>query len=601
MNKKIIWILVSSLMAISLVMVSCGPTVEEEEEEEEEEVIIGEEEEEEEEEEEKPVVTGVPQYGGQIKCVWTTDALGFDEVYTVAANALTMKLTHEEIFEGDWTKGPAGTGEFDWAHGTIRRFDLYTGGLAESWEVPELGTIIFNIRKGVHWALDPNNEASRLLGGRELTAEDVAYSLTTYCTTPRAALSYGDTRFSTTTALDKYTVECTLPVTAFDDVTILGDFASIMAPEVADRYGLPLDWENSVGTGPFMLTDYVPGNSATLIKNPDYWKTDPIGPGKGNQLPYLDGVKFLIIPDASTRLAALRTGKIDYLSNVDWEDASSILSMYPQIESKKYYSSSEAAFGMRLDKTGLPFNDKNVRRAMMMALDYELIKDEYFGGEAQIHSFPIVYMKEYSGAYLPLEEAPASVQELYVYNPDKAKKLLADAGYPDGFKLKVECNVVTADYLSIFKDMWQKVGIDIEIVPYEPVSFTPIFWGRSYEEMIFANPGPIANIYICFWYHGHLLGGNMSRIDDPKVAEAKDKMMENTIMNPPEADRINKELLKYVLDQVWLIPTPAGPYYNFWWPWIENCYGTNSLGYNNNFNFTKYVWQNAALKESMGY
>ena len=97
MKKKIIWIIVSCLMALSLVVASCGTAEVEEEEEEEmmEEEKEEEEEKKEEEEKEKPVATGVPQYGGQIKCIWTTDALGFDEVYTVAANALTMKLTHE--------------------------------------------------------------------------------------------------------------------------------------------------------------------------------------------------------------------------------------------------------------------------------------------------------------------------------------------------------------------------------------------------------------------------------------------------------------------------------------------------------------------------
>ena len=68
-------------------------------------------------------------------------------------------------------------------------------------------------------------------------------------------------------------------------------------------------WRNAVGTGPFILTDYLSGSAATLVKNPDYWATDPVGPGQGNQLPYIDGIQYLIIPDVSTRQAALRTGK----------------------------------------------------------------------------------------------------------------------------------------------------------------------------------------------------------------------------------------------------------------------------------------------------
>jgi pyruvate/oxaloacetate carboxyltransferase len=60
-------------------------------------------------------------------------------------------------------------------------------------------------------------------------------------------------------------------------------------PEVVEKYGSGADWRNSVGTGPFMLTDLVASSSATLVRNPNYWDKDPVGPGKGNQLPYLDG------------------------------------------------------------------------------------------------------------------------------------------------------------------------------------------------------------------------------------------------------------------------------------------------------------------------
>jgi peptide/nickel transport system substrate-binding protein len=603
MKKKIGWVVVSSLMALSLVIASCAPKAAEEKAAEEKAAVVTEKVEEEKVAEKEAVVEeeAGPKYGGEVTIVTGGDSMGFDEVYTVAANALTMKLTHQELFMGDWARGPAGTGEFDWSQRGIRKFDTYAGCLADSWEIPELGTIILHIRDGVRYALDPNNAASRLLNGRELTADDVAYSLTTYTTNKRAALSYGDTRFGTYTALDKSRVKITLPKNTFDDVGIVGDFASIMPPELEKAYGLPLTWQNSVGTGPFMLTDFVPSSTSTFIRNPNYWEKDPVGEGMGNQLPYLNGVKLVVISDVSSQLAAIRTAKVDIIHDVNWENAETLKQTSPQLLYKKFYAGSIGAIAMRTDKPELPFSKKDVRRALMMATDFETIKNEYFGGDAQINSFPICDVKEYHNAYLPLEEAPASVQELYVYNPDKAKTLLKDAGYPNGFKAKILCEASTADYLSIIKDEWAKVNVELEIVPKEGGIWVSIFWGRAYDELIYAAPGPVANVYICFWYAGHLLGGNMSYIDDPLCWEAKDKMMGVSIMDPAAADAINKEFMKYVLDQAWEIPSPAAPGYHFWWPWVKNYHGEISLGYDNAYSYAKYIWIDQNLKKSMGY
>ena len=603
MKKKIVWVVISGLMVLSLVMASCGPAEEEAEVEVgEEEVEVGEVEieEEEEEEVEEVVVTG-PRYGGRVTIITQFEPGGFDESHTFTTGTITMRLTHQELMTGDWTLGPAGTGEVDWAQGSIRKINLNTGCIAESWEIPELGTIIWHIREGVHFAMDPDNEASVLVNGRSVTADDVVDTLILYTTYPRAMISMGDTKYSTHEKIDDMTVKSTLPVTAFDDVGILGDFASIVAPEVGETFGLPLDWRYSVGTGPFMLKDYVVGSSLTFDRSPNYWEKDPVGDGMGSQLPYLDGVKLLIIGDISTQLAAIRTAKVDILHSVSWENADDLRRRNPELMSKKYFSESPGAIWMRTDKTDTPYSKKEVRRALMMATDFESIKETYCGGEAQILSWPICEMKEFKDAYLPLEEAPASVQELYVYNPTKAKQLLADAGYPEGFKANIVCASPSADYLSIIKDMWSKVDIDLSIQPHEASIFTGIMWGRHYEEMIYASPGPVANLYLAYWYVSGPFGANMSYVDDPIPVAAKDKMMKLSMIDVAQADAVNKELMAYVLDQAWAIPTPATPLNHFWWPWVKNYHGELSLGYDNRFNYTKYIWIDQKLKESMGY
>jgi peptide/nickel transport system substrate-binding protein len=608
MKNKIVWVVVSCLMALSLLVVSCEEetkttTTGEEGDDQvkittsEENIAVG-------GEEKDQVVETLegPQYGGTIKIGTQFEPRRFDESHGWTTDALTMKLTHQELMMGDWTLGPAGTGQVDWAQGSIRKIDLETGCIAERWELPEVGTVIFYIREGVTFAMDPDNEASVLVGGRSITADDVIDTLTLYTTNfPIAMLSMGDTRFATFEKIDDMTVKATLPVTAFDDVGILGDFASIVAPEVGETFGLPLDWRYSVGTGPFMLKDYVPSSTVTLERSPNYWEKDPIGEGMGNDLPYLDGVKLIIIPDDSSRQAALRTAKIDNLLSVGWENANELRKRTPDLMSKKYFAVAPGAIYMRTDKTDTPYAKKDVRRALMMATDFETIKETYCGGEAQILSWPIVEMKEYKDAYLPLEEAPASVQELYVYDTAKAKTLLTNAGYPDGFKTSIDCVSTTADYLAIIKDMWSKVGVDLTIVPYEGSVFNGIVWGRNYEDMIYTSPGPVANLYLAFWYVSGPFGANESYVDDPVCVAAKDKMMNLSMIDPAQADAVNKELMAYVLDQAWAIPAPATPLNNFWWPWIKNYHGEASLGYDNTFNYTKYIWMDETLKESMGY
>ena len=104
--------------------------------------------------------------------------------------------------------------------------------------------------------------------------------------------------------------------------------------ELWDTYGLDstIDLNLSVGTGSFMMKDYVVSNMVLMERNPSYWMTDPIGPGMGNQLPYADKVKFIIIPDQSTQQAALRTAGIDMLPALKKDDADLLVEQNPDLK-----------------------------------------------------------------------------------------------------------------------------------------------------------------------------------------------------------------------------------------------------------------------------
>jgi len=109
------------------------------------------------------------------------------------------------------------------------------------------------------------------------------------------------------------------------------------------------------------------------------------------------------------------------------------------------------------------------------------------------------------------------VQELFIYNPEKAKTLLAEAGYPDGFKTSVVCanTPMAVDAMSTYKAMWAKVGVDLIIDLKELGVYNGIVYGKTAKEMIFATHWAIFPSYL---YLGSFLGAgftNQSRINDP--------------------------------------------------------------------------------------
>ena len=549
-----------------------------------------------------------PKYGGRLIICSANEMVDFDEIIGFFGTAALhpMRLTNEELWIGDWTKGPAGTGATDWVESNDR-WDLKTGSLAESWDFSQLaeGIMVFNIRQGVHWALNTESEASQLVGGRELTAHDVAFSLTEHFINPQAYFSKSLPRVqeAEVTAIDKWTVEVKVPPGYVEEyVGRVTDCIRIFPPEIVEKYGNMSDWRNSVGTGPFILTNFVSGSSATLTKNPNYWDFDPIGPGKGNRLPYIDQVSALIISDQSTREAAIRTGGIDQLGGFSWENGPLLMKQAPEI---RFYeagrSGAAQATGWRVDQP--PFNDIRIRRALMMAIDWEGIKMLY-GGDPEILTWPIGRTNAYKDAYLGLDdpEMPESIKELYVYNPEKAKTLITEAGYPDGFKTNVICHndPTVVDYFSVLADSWSKVGVDLEIKTLEFGAWNAVMRSRDYDQLLYGSAGTIPALYRCLSYSGEGLA-NVSLINDPHVEEVRKQMVALAVTNPSEADKMHKELMKYVLDQAWAIPYPSPVSYNFWWPWLKNYNGENSLGYFNFYSWTKYAQIDQDLKKSMGY
>ena len=380
----------------------------------------------------KPTTTPAsqaPKYGGILRLSLPTDITqGWDNVVTsVAVPGAVYGITNEPIWWGDWAKGPAGgygSKDTDWG-GHFDIWPLMAGRAAEksSWKADAdgTGTIVYTVRQGVRFALNPNSEASRLVNGRQMTADDVLFSLKQLAQDPRAYIAKANPELgaATFTKTGPWEVTVKLPVGAMvTAIARLGMYGRVEPPEVIQKYGSMADWHNNVGTGPFMLTDFVPGSVATLKKNPQYWDTDPIGPGKGNKLPYVDELRYLIIPDGSTREAAMRTGKIDQwgLTGDQWETAETLRKGVPALLQADATIPHGGEIQLRTDKA--PFNDIRVRRALMMATDFQTIQKSLNNGVGLIETWPFPKVKGYEDLYVNNSDpdVPQSTRDLYTYS-----------------------------------------------------------------------------------------------------------------------------------------------------------------------------------------
>jgi peptide/nickel transport system substrate-binding protein len=549
-----------------------------------------------------------PKYGGRISTYQISDPTTWDNMRSIAAGRI-----QEQTFSGDWAKGPAGgygANLSDWAWADNDIFDMKAGFCASSakWTIDtanSLGTIVWQIRQGVHFGLNTKFEASRLVNGREMTADDIIYSFKrslTY-TLSYVFINNPDLRSANITKTGPWEVTMVVPLSQMmPALARFNDTVPIVPHEVVEKYG-DMDWWNRVvGTGPFMYSDYVAGSEIDAVRNPNYWQKNPVGPGKGDQLPYLDGYTTLIIPDKSTYLAALRVGKLDQMELVQREDARDAINRVPQLKwimSTSNQGRGNPPLNMRIDTS--PFTDIRVRKAMMMSVDYQSILKNYWGGEGQIYTFPCSDVQDYHELYLEFKDYSDAAKELYSYNPEKARQLLKEAGYPNGFKTSIICTNEWIDFFSIYKDYFSKIGIDMALdikTPQVLFNMTNLI-PKTFTQMAQGDTAPIA-----VFYNGQQISGqgqnNRSMVNDPFVNDQIAKIKLTAITDIHQAMAMYKELTKYVVEQAFAVPAVVGSYYVLWWPWLGGYSGERFIGYDDSI-WPAYIWYDQDLKKAMGH
>jgi len=608
MTRKILWVVVSFLLVAALVLTSCAKeevVVEEEEEEEEEEAVV-----EEEEEEEEPAV-GEPQYGGTLtvfyKCGW--DPATADVHTGLWPLPVFVGVVQDCLIMVDFEKyGPRGTGEIiiQGADEFAERF--LTGALVESWEVTA-DEIILDVRPGVYWAAYGKEH---VMESRELTADDIAFSLNRFVRDspamgmPGAMLTENGGFIDAISADGRYTV--VIETNRFDAMWLFnlafGWCQNIVAPEVAEAD--ITNWNNLVGTGAFMVKKYMPGSAMIYERNPRYWGTTTIN-GKEYPLPFIDELIYPIIADASTLIASLRTGKIDVVYDVALRFRDTLEQTSPELITETLYSSQVY---MALNMQSPILINRDVRRALTIAIDRENIVRAVFG-EGDLYAFPV--SKGVADVFTPLDERPASIRELFVYDPVKAGQMLADAGYAEGFRLKALLSTGAVEWIDIatmIKEYWAAIDVTLDLVTMEPAAYTRLLWASGAA----GSPGVVPDVpYDCLLQcdaaHDAPIR-SLSQSYTPSGANfasfySEDFMTRFNLamatVDDNERNAIFKELAIIGLDSAAYIPIAAPARLHYWWPWVKNFYGEGDVGSFWMGPIYAALWIDQELKAEMGY
>jgi ABC-type transport system substrate-binding protein len=472
------------------------------------------------------------------------------------------------------------------------------GPVGESWEVQTTPSVSFtyHIRHGIMWA----GNSLLNMASRELTADDVVFSMKR---SEIGTMVDGNYKFITDRiAVDKYTVK--LVCSSFDAnwAYYLGYGympGLITCPESANATigGGSEDWKNQVSDGPFIISDYVSGSGVTYKRNPNYWEKTTVN-GKQYQLPFIDTLVYPIIADEATRIANLRTGKLDWWGATPTTYASSLKSSSPSLLQKAYPSNRIYLVKMnRIDNQYL--KNKDVRRALMIGTDLSTIANLVFQG-GDLLGWPVA---KGDPAYTPIESLPASTKALFTYDAAAAKKMLSDAGFPNGFKVTIQIQAndeKQSNFAALLVDEWAKLGVTLSIQVLDTAAFTAAGNDRTYDinTMIMSTANPIVPEN---WAHTVPNPPNNGNIY--LLSENFTTMYQTMIAEPDVTKRTAdiKNLAIAMIDDAGWIPFSNPTNLNCYWPWIKNYYDETDTGYHNAIPMINRMWIDQAYKKTLGY
>jgi peptide/nickel transport system substrate-binding protein len=499
-----------------------------------------------------PATAQAPKRGGVFR-LRGEDPIGFDPHLTLSFKTMgALSYTHSRL-----VKIKAGPSV---APNTLP----VEGDLAESWNQPNETTYVFHLRKGIRWHPKPP------LNGRELTADDVKYSYERFIGTrnnPNRGTLESIDRID---AVDRHTVRFTLkePYAWFVDA-LASTSTWVVARDAVEKFGDLKRPEACIGTGPWMLERYEPAVKLTFVRNPNYFM-----PG----LPYADGVELTVDEDPSSRLAAWLAGRYDFAPEAGFVVRRIDLDLARQRKPNLQTGDVLTVFGgitwMKLDQD--PFKDVRVRRALAQASNWKEILET--NAWSQGHGVPNpaipAAFKEWS---LPISELPPESRRLYDTNAAEAKRLLREAGLPNGFKTTLETTPgYGPDYIDAVQvglRNWKNAGIEAELKLKEYGAYISSTIFGKFERMAGGLFGAwtVPDLYL-YNYHvpGQIL--NASGVNDPKLTEMI--RQQRRVFDVRKRRELLHDIQRYCAQQVYHLYAPSVNSVAAWEPYVKN-FGPN--------------------------
>jgi peptide/nickel transport system substrate-binding protein len=413
----------------------------------------------------------------------------------------------------------------------------YVPALADYWEIAADGkTYTFHLNQNATWH-----------DGQPLTADDVVFSCAAQAN-PETGSSYTATFNNTVasySAIDAHTVQF-VAVDVLAEVVFLGNaYAPVVAKHIWENVK-PADWaadggsngtdpSRVVGTGPLMFKEVNEGEgTSTFVRNPNYYDQTFVASASvarqdgAASVPFIDTFIFSTWPDETAAIEALRAGNIDFYENVPPADVTSLQTPDQGVDVKLYDTYSFSWYGYNLDPAKTPlFQDVKVRQALFYALDRQSMVDNIMLGYAEV--------AQGTQPKLSIAYAPDKITTHYDFDVDKAKSLLADAGWADSdgdgildkdgtkfsFQIMYGSGSATSDQIVAFiQDSWKAVGVDAQP---NPVDFSSVLVPALTENFNFQicllgfNWDPTADQSAMFATDSYKAGFNAMKYSNPKV------------------------------------------------------------------------------------
>lgn len=473
-----------------------------------------------------------PQYGGTLRVA-------------IAGDPPSLDMHQEQTFK---VTIPMST-----VYNSLVTFDPHDyptviGDLAESWQTSEDGmTWTFKLHEGV-----------KFHDGSELTSADVKASWDKIVFPPSGVASTRRSLYQMIKAVEapeRYTVVFELHYPSASFLPMIAHPANfIYAKKYLDE---DVHWykKNAMGTGPFKLKRWVRGSVLEVERNPDYFK-------KG--LPYMDGIKYHMIKDLSARAKSIRANQTD----VEFRGLppAEVEAMKKQLgdDIVVAYPGQPVHWGVSVNVEKKPFDDERVRKALSLAIDRYAMAEtlaplsglDTVGGPQPPGSFGALESEE-------LQELPGFSKD-YEANLEEAKRLLAEAGYADGFKTVLTNRAVKLPYIDLgvyLVSSWKKIGVEAEHKLEESATWSKSRRTRDFELLVdpfgYAAGADPDEVLVKFISDS---SANWGRFSDSEI----DRLFEQQKVERDEEKRAQlvKDLQKQLIDKTWEIM-------GLWWTRIE--------------------------------